>query len=124
VEPAPAGLFAGTQGSGIFRRSEATAAPVDVARAGPPALRVAPNPFRDVARVRWELPRPAVVRVLVHDVRGRRVAELTAGMQPAGAGELLWNGTATGGRPVAPGTYFLRVEAGEAAAAAKVLRIR
>jgi hypothetical protein len=116
------GTFAGTYASGIFRRVGATDAPEPV-RANVSALRVAPNPFREATHVSWDLPRSADVRVVVHDVGGRRIAELSPGVQPAGPGGLTWNGIVQG-RPVPPGAYFLRWEADGHTETTKLLRVR
>jgi len=124
VAGVPSGVFAGTGSSGLFRLAGATEVavlPVDVAE---PRLRVAPNPFRDATRVSWELPLASVVRVVVYDVLGRRVAELAPGMQSAGAGSVVWDGRTTGGGEAAPGTYFVRWDAGGAPAGVKVLRVK
>jgi photosystem II stability/assembly factor-like uncharacterized protein len=121
---APSGVFAGTSSSGVFRFGTATDVSAGAPRDAVALLTVAPNPFRAVTRVSWDLPRPAFVRVAVHDVRGRRVAELSPGLRPAGPGAVTWDGTAAGGDRVAPGTYFVRWEADGRSAAAKVLRLR
>jgi hypothetical protein len=124
VRSTPSGTFAGTQVSGLFRFSGATSSPVATLDAAAFRLGVAPNPFRSATRVSWDLAQPAVVRVFVHDVRGRRVAEISPGFRPAGPGSVTWDGTTRDGRVAAPGTYFVRWEAGDRSAAAKALRIR
>jgi len=124
VEPTGAGLFAGTGDSGLFRLSGPTGVDVGPPGVALPSLRLAPNPFRQTVRVSWDLPRPASVRVRVHDARGRRVTELAAGRRPAGRGSLSWNGTAGDGSPVPPGVYFVRWEADGRSAGAKVVRVR
>jgi photosystem II stability/assembly factor-like uncharacterized protein len=124
VGSAAPGVFAGTSSSGMFHLGTATDVAAGAPRDAAPLLTVAPNPFRALTRVSWELPRPSFVRVLVHDVRGRRVAELSPGFQAAGPGALTWNGTVAGGDRVAPGTYFVRWEADGRSAVTKVLRLR
>lgn len=52
------------------------------------------------------------VRVHVSDVRGRRVANVFDRKLGPGMHELQWNGKADGGKPMAPGIYSLRLEAG------------
>jgi hypothetical protein len=52
------------------------------------------------------------VRVHVSDVRGRRVANVFDRKLAPGMHELQWNGKADGGKPMAPGIYSLRLEAG------------
>ncbi len=76
----------------------------------PPAsgfrLRVAPNPVRDAAWVRWS-GASGPVRLEVLDARGRRVA---AGR---GAGDAwTWHIADAGGRPLPAGVYFVRARDG------------
>jgi hypothetical protein len=66
---------------------------------------VAPNPaLGGPVRLEWALPREAAVRVTVLDVRGRELAVVAQGVQPAGWRSAAW-------RPPAPGLYFLRLQA-------------
>ena len=120
----PAGFFAGTYSAGLYRLGGAT----DVANAGAaldgPSLAIAPNPFRGMTNVSWNLPRAAFVTVDVYDVRGRRVAALSPGFSDAGRGSLAWDGRASSGARVAPGAYFVRWEADGRTAGEKVLHLR
>jgi hypothetical protein len=68
-------------------------------------LGAAPNPAADETAIRYELGRPAVVTVEVFDALGRRVAEVTPGLQ-------------------APGLNEARVDAAGLAAGAYVYRVR
>lgn len=68
---------------------------------------VTPNPSRGESRVRFTLPRAAVVRLSVIDVQGREVAVLADGLETAGEHAATWNGrTARGDAPA--GLYFVR----------------
>jgi hypothetical protein len=75
-------------------------------------VRVVPNPFNPRTELRLDLARAAAVTVDVHDARGRRVGRLGPVARPAGESSLAWDGTGFGGRPLASGTYLLRVAAG------------
>ena len=68
----------------------------------------APNPFRSTARLRYELPDAASVSLQVYDLLGRRVRTLVNAEQAAGR----YTATLDGSR-LAPGTYFVRLRAGE-----------
>jgi hypothetical protein len=120
-----------------FRRDPDT--PVDpgddgavVRPAFPVALRVhpcAPNPFGSATRLAFELPRPARVGLSVYDASGRLVRRLLDPRSPvaglaAGAHRVLWDGRDRFGAPVGTGVYFLRVEAGDEAAATRVQVVR
>jgi flagellar hook assembly protein FlgD len=54
------------------------------------------------------------VRLEVYDATGRLVRVLRDGVvEQAAARMAVWDGTDDGGRPVASGVYFYRLEAGE-----------
>jgi YVTN family beta-propeller protein len=72
---------------------------------------VRPNPFRVSTAIDFALARPGVVEVAVYDVLGRRTRDLVArGPMAAGAHSATWSGDTDGGRPAAPGVYFVRLE--------------
>jgi hypothetical protein len=68
-------------------------------------------PFRGRAVVRYVLPKPGPARLVVLDPAGRLVKTLTERTRPAGFVEAVWDGTDSGQRPVAPGVYFVRLDA-------------
>jgi uncharacterized repeat protein (TIGR02543 family) len=74
-------------------------------------LPVVPSPSRSVARLRFDLPRDSEVDLGIIDVRGREVATLVHGTQPAGRHLATWNGETKSGRAPA-GVYFARFLAG------------
>ena len=65
---------------------------------------VAPNPFRHDAEVSYTLDRPATVRVVLRDGRGRTVRELENGPKEAGNHRLRISADG-----LSPGVYFLTV---------------
>lgn len=85
----------------------------DVAGARPARLdQNFPNPFHPSTTIRFALREPEHVTITVHDASGRRVARVANGAFPAGEFSAAWNGRDESGRAVAPGTFFLRMEAG------------
>lgn len=77
-------------------------------------LSVFPNPVLDgEARILLGLPSPRPVDLAVYDVTGRRVARVISGAVVSGQREFVWDGRDENGRPVARGTYFLHLEAGD-----------
>jgi len=64
------------------------------------------------------------VRLDVLDVAGRRVATPIEGRFPAGAHQVLWNGTGADGAPVATGLYFVRLAAAGRSVQHKLLILR
>jgi probable HAF family extracellular repeat protein len=97
-----------------------TSAPV-AAATGRLELAASPSPFRASTRISFSLPEAASVRLTLHDVTGRRVAELANGRRPAGRHEVEWTAP---GESVAPGVYFVRLEAAGRAGTAKIVRVR
>jgi hypothetical protein len=81
-------------------------------------LSAAPNPFRRVTTVGFELPARSEVRLTVHDLAGRRLATLRHGILEAGRHQIAWDAD----REPA-GVYFVRMVAGERVATSKLLRI-
>jgi len=71
-----------------------------------------PNPFNGKTTIVFALPRAEFVRLKVYDLRGRCVRTLLSERLPAGEYRQAWDGRDQGGRPVASGVYFDRLEAG------------
>jgi hypothetical protein len=82
-----------------------------------------PNPSADVTRIEWTMPQAAHARVRVFDVAGRRVNTLVDRSLDAGEHEAMWDGRDQRGAAVAPGVYFVRIEAGGNSANRKLVRI-
>ncbi|MBD3165485.1 T9SS type A sorting domain-containing protein [bacterium] len=78
-----------------------------------------PNPFNAQTRIRLQLDRPAVTRVVVYDLLGREVRELQRGELQAGRHEVLFDGTG-----LASGVYIVRADAGGASAARKIVLMK
>jgi hypothetical protein len=86
-----------------------------------------PNPFdatRDAARIAFDLPRDARVRLDVCDASGRRVRSLVRGEVPAGRHVIAWDGRDPHGRPVESGVYFFVLDAGQGRQTRRVLLVR
>ena len=97
------------------------------APAGSPAARLfgaAPNPFNPWTTIRFTLSRPARVRLLIFDVSGARVRNLTDRALPAGEYHITWDGKNDRGRELASGAYFYRLEADREVQAKKLILLR
>lgn len=66
-----------------------------------------PNPFSTRTTFHYHLPEPGAVRLTLHDLAGRRVAQLVDEVQAAGAHEVPWN--AGGAVPARGGALFARL---------------
>ena len=71
-----------------------------------------PNPFNPGTVIEYTLSRPSGVSIDIYDITGRVVTVLTEAGQNAETCRVHWDGTDSGGHPVASGTYFyqLRVD--------------
>ncbi len=85
-------------------------------------LGVYPNPFVEGVVVRFEADGASGVEV--YDVLGRRVRTLPVEEARAGRQEVRWDGLDAAGRPVAPGLYVVRVQAGQGVLTQPVVRAR
>ena len=65
----------------------------------------------EAASIEYALSERSVVEAAVYDVQGRRVATIAGGSQDAGSRSVAWNPRRADGRTLAPGIYFLRIEA-------------
>lgn len=83
-----------------------------------------PNPFNPRTEIRFNLPRNGKVAVKIFDVSGRLVHEITPGELPAGAAQVVWEGTDRRGRAVTSGLYFYQVSLdGESLGSAKKMAL-
>ncbi len=103
--------------TGLFHRTWVVPANLRVAVPGPEPLgfrcSIAPNPVRDRARFEIDLPQASRVRVVVYDLAGRRVRELSQSTPfSAGRHAVSWDLSDRAARRVRPGLYFYRVTAG------------
>jgi hypothetical protein len=127
--PAPAsataGLFKpGPHASVFFDTQAPTAGAVVVAAGGARLDAIGPNPFSATTELRFDLPRRLDVRLSVVDVTGRTVSVIVEGLAPAGPTRIRWNGRDAGGRRVANGVYFFRLESVAGTRVAKVTLLR
>jgi len=93
-----------------------TLGPTDVEDSSPVApisfnlLQNYPNPFNAKTKISFSLDDNAFARLTVYDLLGRRVKTLISGDLPAGAHEVIWDGTGRNGEVVSSGIYLYRLE--------------
>ena len=112
-------LFA-TRGDGLWRRPIAPALGVDVGRAA--GLRFAlagPQPSREQARVRFELPLAGTAAIELFDTLGRRTGERVEQWWSAGPHEVTLDT-----RHLSPGVYLARLGAGGRQATLRMVHVR
>lgn len=78
-----------------------------------------PNPFNPITTIRYTLPQDGMVRLTVHDVRGRRVVTLVAECQKAGEHSVAWNATG-----LASGLYLCTLDASGGKATRKLMLMK
>ena len=71
-----------------------------------------PNPFNPETTIRYELKRPANVKVNIYNYQGQLVRELENKYLDTGSYSLTWDGHNNAGQMSPSGVYFLRINAG------------
>lgn len=88
-------------------------------------LRAHPNPFNPAVTLAFSLPAAGEVAITIHDLAGRRVAELLPPTHlAAGPHELVWRGRDDAGRSVASGAYLAVLRGAGAPAVARLMLLR
>jgi len=75
-------------------------------------LRPEPNPFSSETLLEFVLTQEQSVDLAVYDIHGRRISTIARGVYPSGSHREGWSGKATDGTALAPGVYFISLEAG------------
>ncbi|NHZ86985.1 MAG: S8 family serine peptidase [Planctomycetia bacterium] len=79
-----------------------------------------PNPFNPIVKISYGLPERANVKIVVHDIDGRMIAEYDLNVQDAGWHEFSWNALDYIGHTVGSGIYLLTIKAGDVVKTQKV----
>ncbi|MBD3217750.1 MAG: T9SS type A sorting domain-containing protein, partial [candidate division Zixibacteria bacterium] len=72
-----------------------------------------PNPFNPETTISFELPADSKVELTIYNILGEKVSTLVNEFKPAGAYEVIWNGTRDDGSTVSSGIYFYRLNTGD-----------
>lgn len=72
-----------------------------------------PNPFNPETTIRYQLPQRANVKITIFNILGQKVKTLVDELKPAGAYQVVWNGTNDRGSSVSTGIYIYRMEAAD-----------
>lgn len=83
-----------------------------------------PNPMRDNAAIRYQLPVESRVSLKLYNVLGQVIRELASGKQKAGYYNAVWDGKDASGRLVSSGVYFYRLDAGGFTKTNKLVMVR
>ncbi len=72
----------------------------------------APNPFNPSTSIAFDVPgEGSSITLQIFDIRGRLVATLARGYQPAGRKTITWDGRAQDGRKMPSGVYYYLLQA-------------
>jgi hypothetical protein len=83
-----------------------------------------PNPFNPTTTIRYALPKPAFVNLLVYDINGKIIKNLVHENQDAGEYTISWSGDNNSSLPVASGVYFYRISADKYQATRQMLLLK
>lgn len=83
-----------------------------------------PNPFNSTTSIKYNLRHAGDVTVGIFDLSGREVIRIFDGWSPEGQNQVAWDGSASSGKSVSSGLYFVRVSLGVSRAQGKLLLVR
>jgi hypothetical protein len=83
-----------------------------------------PNPFNPETNVKFNLPQPASVKIIVYNLLGQKVKTLFNGELKAGTYNASWNGTDDLGGQVSSGIYFMSLESQQFNAIRKMILMK
>jgi 2',3'-cyclic-nucleotide 2'-phosphodiesterase (5'-nucleotidase family) len=83
-----------------------------------------PNPFNPQTQIAYSIPLDSDVRLTIYNILGETVRVLVDGYQSAGVHDVTWDGHNQQGGPVASGTYFYRIQAGDFSETKKMCLMR
>ncbi|NIR47638.1 T9SS type A sorting domain-containing protein [candidate division KSB1 bacterium] len=83
-----------------------------------------PNPFNPETTIRYGLPEPRRVRLIIYNVFGQNIKTLVDEVKAAGSYSVTWDGTDERGQPVPSGVYFYRFDAGVVSGTKKMILMR
>jgi hypothetical protein len=82
-----------------------------------------PNPFGGSTAIAYTIGAPTAVSLMIYDVTGRRVTTLVDSERLPGSYRVPWDGTDGGGRRVAGGVYFVRLQVGSWSSTSKLSKL-
>ncbi len=83
-----------------------------------------PNPFNPETTIRYELPEPTEVVMIIYNLRGQLVRELVNQQMEAGFHEIVWDARDDTGRSMSSGVYLYRIQAGSFTEVRKLMLLR
>lgn len=88
------------------------------------SISVAPNPFRELAVISYELAQKSEIELKIYNIRGQLVKQLYRGTQTKGEQHLAWEGCDDDARYLPAGVYLLQMRAnGKISKTLKMLKL-
>ena len=69
-----------------------------------------PNPFNPITTIEYDLPKDALVKLVIYDMLGREIVSLVNENLPAGYHSITWNAKDRFGNLVSAGIYFYQFQ--------------
>lgn len=87
-------------------------------------LKVFPNPFNPATQVYYRVETPGLVKITVHDVRGRLIRHLVHRNEDPGERWVMWDARDDRGMEVSSGVYFIKFETSGKVATRKITLLK
>jgi hypothetical protein len=94
----------------LFTLSEASSTSIHSNYTATVSLSASPNPFNSFSVLQYELQSAGHIRLTIHDISGRLIAELVDNFIEAGHHEVTWEGREATGHRLPTGIYQVRLE--------------
>ncbi len=85
---------------------------------------IVPNPFNPRTTITFKAARRGPLHIAIHDLTGKRLAELATGTYDAGTYTVTWDGCDAAAKPLPSGVYLVRLVSDEHAESRKLMLIR
>lgn len=107
-------LAIATHGNGVFTTNVEDFKKLEKSRSGSEfeLFSAYPNPFNDLAKIKYSIPEDGTVRINVYTAAGEFINNLLWATQFAGENTITWDGNSTSGTSLANGVYLYTVEYG------------
>lgn len=69
-----------------------------------------PNPFNGQTWIEFDINRPGKMSIVIYNIKGQKIKDLSQSIQESGHHHILWNGTDTQNRMVSSGIYFVQIQ--------------
>ena len=88
------------------------------------ALHLSPNPFYTTATIHYNVNKTGRIKLDVYNIKGQHIKSLLQETKSSGSYQIIWDGKDKAGNQVAPGIYFMRLEADGKTLTKKMLKLR